>query len=70
MHGRLFSNGQCPYYRRRQTAGGDGSDHDCCGAEQSPYARILVHRLAAGTSPWRAFTSGGNPAPPYPRQMT
>jgi hypothetical protein len=22
----------------------------CCGAEQSPYARILVHRLAAGTS--------------------
>ena len=34
---RLFSNGQCPYYRRRQAAGGDGSDHDCCGAEeQSP----------------------------------
>jgi hypothetical protein len=23
----------------------------CCGAEQSPYVRILVHRLAAGTSP-------------------
>ncbi len=22
----------------------------CCGAEQSLYARILVHRLAAGTS--------------------
>ena len=22
----------------------------CCGAEQSPYARILVRRLAAGTS--------------------
>jgi hypothetical protein len=33
---RLFSNGQCSYYRRRQAAGGDGSDHDCCGAEQSP----------------------------------
>ena len=41
----------------------------CCGAEQSPYARILVHRLAAGTSPWRAFTNGRNPAPPCPGQM-
>jgi len=36
MPRRLFSNGRCPYYRRRQAAGGDGSDHDCCGAEQSP----------------------------------
>src|SRR6476469_3671090 len=36
MPRRLFSNGQCPDYRRRQAAGGDGSDHDCCGAAQSP----------------------------------
>jgi hypothetical protein len=41
----------------------------CCDAEQSLYVRILVQRLAAGTSPWRAFARGRNPAPPYPRQM-
>jgi len=43
---------KCPYYRRRQAAGGDGSDHDCCGAEQSPTScgRRSSHWATSGPS--------------------
>ena len=38
----------------------------CCGAEQSPYARILVHRLAAGTFPLAGIYQRSQPCAAIP----
>jgi hypothetical protein len=38
----------------------------CCGAEQSPYARILVHRPAAGTFPLAGICQRSQPCAAMP----